>query len=281
MMSNRDMATCVDAKVTRTTYVIEGGHVGRERLRVLSDVLAMSTGELFRRLPIATDARCLDAGCGAGDVTRALASFVPAGSVVGIDVDPIKLAAARDDAEQLGVTNVSYRYGDVTAPLDGHHRYDVVYARFVLCHLRDPQTALQHLVDVLAPGGLLVVEDVDISGSFCHPPSAAFQRGTELFAGAMRANGGDPNLGRRLPLLLRAAGLESVGVHVVQPAGWQGGVKRIQALTLAATRDAILAAALASSEEIDAILDQLDAFAERDDTVVSVARIAQCWGWRK
>jgi SAM-dependent methyltransferase len=266
--------------VTRTTYVIEGGHVGRERLRVLSDVLAVSTGELLRRLQIPTDARCLDAGCGGGDVTRTLAAFVPAGSVVGIDIDPIKLAAARDDAELYGVTNVSYRYGDVTEPLDGHDWYDVIYTRFVLCHLPNPHAAVRHLLDALAPGGLLVVEDVDISGSFSHPPSAAFQRCSELFQSAVRANGGDPNLGRRLPLVLRAAGLDRVGMHVVQPAGWQGDVKHISALTLAATRDSILAADLASHEEIDAILAQLEAFAARDDTVVTAARIAQCWGWK-
>ena len=63
-------------------------------------------------------------------------------------------------------------------------------------------------------------------------------------------------------------------MHVVQPAGWQGDVKRISALTLAATRDSILAADLATHEEIDAILAQLD-LAARDDTVVTAARIAR------
>jgi SAM-dependent methyltransferase len=266
--------------MTSTTYVIEGGRVGRERLRVLSDVLAESTGELFGRLPILRNARCLDAGCGAGDVTRALASRVPTGSVVGIDVDPVKLAAARDDAERLGLTNVAYSHGDVTEPLDEFGRFDVVYARFVLCHLAHPHIALRHLIDVVAPGGLLMVEDVDISGAFCYPPSAAFQRCGELFERAMRSTGGDPNIGRRLPLLLRAAGLDGVGMHITQPAGWNGDVKRIQAITLAATRHAILAAGLASPEEVDAVVDQLHALAERDDTIVTVARIVQSWGWK-
>jgi SAM-dependent methyltransferase len=266
--------------MTSTSYVIQGGHVGRQRLRVLSEVMAPTTGELLDRLGLPRDARCLDAGCGGGDVTRALASRVPDGSVVGIDLDAVKLEAARDDAERLGLRNVEYRLGDVTQPLDGHGTFDVVFVRFVLCHLRDPQATLRHLIARLVPDGLLIAVDVDMSGAFCHPPDAAFQRSNELFAAAVVRNGGDPHLGRRLPLLLREAALEDVGLHVVQPSGWRGEVKRLQGLTLDASRDAIVAAGLAGAEEIDAILQRLHALAESDDTVIAVPRIVQTWGWK-
>jgi predicted O-methyltransferase YrrM len=33
----------------------------------------------------------------------------------------------------------------------------------------------------LRPGGVLVVEDIDFAGSFCHPPCAAYQRYVGLY----------------------------------------------------------------------------------------------------
>src|ERR1051325_8233637 len=54
-------------------YVIRGGIEGRERLRILSRVLRETTAALFERLEIGDGMRCLDVGCGSGDVTMELA----------------------------------------------------------------------------------------------------------------------------------------------------------------------------------------------------------------
>ena len=69
--------------MTTPHYVIRGGLEGRERLRVLSRVMWPTTNALLDRIGIAPDARCLDLGCGGGDVTVLLAARVPDGVVVG------------------------------------------------------------------------------------------------------------------------------------------------------------------------------------------------------
>src|SRR5689334_10802587 len=120
------------------TYVIRGGVAGRERLRLLARVMWPTTEALLARVGFAPDARCLDVGCGGGDFTVALASLVPGGSVVGVDIDETKLAIARDEAAAARVANVVYRVGDVTLPSLGDESFDVVYARFLLTHLPDP-----------------------------------------------------------------------------------------------------------------------------------------------
>jgi 2-polyprenyl-3-methyl-5-hydroxy-6-metoxy-1,4-benzoquinol methylase len=55
------------------TYVIRGGVEGRERLRVLARVMWPTTEALLARVGTPRDARCLDIGCGGGDVTVELA----------------------------------------------------------------------------------------------------------------------------------------------------------------------------------------------------------------
>jgi SAM-dependent methyltransferase len=240
--------------------------------------MAPATGALLARVGIAADARCLDVGCGGGDVTLALAARVPAGSVLGIDFDPVKIATARAEAAELGVANVEYRKADLAVAAAGVERFDVISMRFVLSHLTDPAGALRALVGLLAPGGVVVAEDVDIDGALCWPPCGAFERARELYSAAVRSRGADPELGLRLPGLLLDAGLVDVGVDIVQPAGLQGDAKRIQLLTLEATADSLVDAGLATPDEIAGIAAELAAYIDRPDTLVSTARVVQAWG---
>jgi SAM-dependent methyltransferase len=207
---------------TADHYLIRGGVDGRVRLRVLGRVMWPTTRELLARVGVAKDARCLDVGCGGGDVTIPLARLAPRGRVVATDIDEVKLELARDEARAAGVENVEFRLEDVTKPPRRAEWFDLVYARFLLTHLADPAESVARLVTRLQPGGVLVVEDIDCSGHFGHPDSAAFRRYVELYTGAARARGGDPEIGPKLPGLLARAGLDGLGMNVVQPAGFDG-----------------------------------------------------------
>ena len=266
--------------MTTPTYVIRGGLEGRERLRVLARVMWPTTSELFARVGIDAAARCLDVGCGGGDVTLALARQLLAGSVVGTDLDETKLELARADALDAGLSNVQFRLENVMDPGAPGEEFDVVYARFLLTHLPDPTEALSNLCARLAPGGALVVEDIDFTGHFCDPYSAAFWRYVDWYTESVQARGCDPNIGPRLPGLLRATGLTALGMHVEQPAGFAGEMKLIAPITLEAIADAVLAAELATGDELAATVDELYAFASLDTSVLSLPRIVQAWGRR-
>ena len=62
------------------------------------------------------------------------------------------------------------------AAASGDEQFDLIYVRFLLTHLLDPSLALTHICERQAPGGALVVEDIDFTGSFCHPDNAAYDR---------------------------------------------------------------------------------------------------------
>jgi SAM-dependent methyltransferase len=262
--------------------VIRGGLEGRERLRVLARVLAPTTDALFDRIGIAADARCLDVGCGGGDVTVALASRAPDGFVLGTDLDDAQLVLARGEAEAAGLTNVEYRVADVMTPpgSDDLGVYDVVHVRFLLTHLPDPAAAVANIAAQLAPGGVLVVEDIDFRGHFCDPEVPSFRRYVDWYTRVVQARGCDPNIGARLPGLLRGAGLSDVDVNVVQPAGYAGEVTLIAPITLEKIADAVLAARLVELPEFEATVDDLYAAARADDVLLSLPRIVQTWGRR-
>ena len=102
--------------MTDARYVIRGGEAGYERLQVLARTVAPSTEALFDRVGLRDGMRCCDLGCGPGVVSFTLAERVaPSGEVVGVDMDEVKLDLARREAAERGITNITFRAGDVTA----------------------------------------------------------------------------------------------------------------------------------------------------------------------
>ncbi len=261
-------------------YVIRGGLEGRERLRVLGRVMRPATLEFIKRAGIQAGSFCLDAGCGGGDVTLELARLVgPEGGVIGIDIDVEKIEVARTEAEAQQFSNVEFRVADVSKG-ELQELFDVVYCRFVLTHLPAPEEALAAMWRSLRPGGKLLVADIDCDGYFWYPASPAQSRFSQLYTEAVRRRGGDPCIGPRLPSLLVKAGFEGVHLNVVQPAGLEGEVKLIAALTMENIADTVLAQGLASSDEIQQIVADLYAFAHARETVGSLPRIVEVWGLR-
>jgi SAM-dependent methyltransferase len=221
---------------------------------------------------------CLDVGCGGGDVTFELADLVgPKGRVVGWDIDEAKLELARREAAETQYDNVEFRLLDI-GESDGAPEFDVVYARFLLTHLVDPAGALARMLRLVQPNGLVILEDIDFTGYFCHPYSAAFWRYIELYTQTARRRGGDPNIGPRLPGMLLEAGIEQVQINVVQRAAFDGEVKIINPLTMENIVDSVLAEGLASKAELDTLIDELYEFSRNPRTIASIPRIVQAWG---
>jgi SAM-dependent methyltransferase len=259
-------------------YVIRGGLEGRERLRVLARVMHPTSMALLDRCGLRDGLTCLDVGCGGGDVTLELARRVgPGGRVVGIDIDDQKVQMARAEAQQQGIGNVEFLVSDARET-SGPPAVDFVYARFLLTHLSDPAGMVDRFHGRIRPGGTVGVEDIDFSGHFTYPASKAFQRYHELYSATVTRRGGDPNIGPRVPLLLRRAGFDDIRVSVVQPMALRGEAKMMNAMTLEAIAAAVLEDGLASREEIDDLVRELYAFAADPATLAGLPRIVQVSG---
>jgi SAM-dependent methyltransferase len=262
-------------------YAIRGGNPGRERLRLIASTLRPTTVALFDRLAIGEGHICLDVGCGGGDVTLELARRVgPRGLAVGTDIDDEKLELARSEAAAQGVGHITYERGDIRNQSPSR-TYDFVYARFLLSHLPDPLAAAVALHRHVRPGGLVVLEDIDASGTFAWPPCPALERYQELYASVVRGRGGNPDIGTRLPELLLDAGFDDVDINVVQPASLRGPMKSIHAITMENIADALIADGIASRDECNALIRDLHAYGADPRTVTSLPRIVQTWGRRR
>jgi len=261
-------------------YAIRGGREGRSRLRTLADALRPSTLDLFRTVGLSHGMRALDLGCGGGDVTLDMARAVgPEGRVVGVDIDGTNVEAARQRAADEGISNVEFRLMDAHE-LGNSQTFDRVYARFLLTHLDDPAELLRTMIDATTPGGIVLIEDIEHAAIFTYPESDAVARYVHWYGRTIRAKGGDPEIGPKLPGMVRALGLGDIGLRVVHPVFMEGPAKQMHRITLENIADSVVATATATREEIDATIAGIEAFTQRPETIVSLPRIFQVWGRR-
>jgi SAM-dependent methyltransferase len=259
-------------------YAIRGGVEGRERLRLLSEVMGPATRALLADAHIPAGATCLDIGCGGGDVTFDLARAVgPQGRVVGVDLDEVELDLARLEAQSHGLSNVVFERQDVTQ-WEPQGPFDVVYSRFLLTHLPDPAALVATVRRHLRPGGVFIVEDIDFRGHFAEPACRALVRSVELYTQVVQKRGADPNIGPRVPGLLREAGFDPIGLKLIHPAALEGGIKQLICVTLEKIADAILADGLTTPDELRETIADLNEFARNPQTILAGPRVFQTWG---
>jgi hypothetical protein len=119
--------------------------------------------------------------------------------------------------------------------------------------------ALREMRRVTAPGGVVAARDADYAGFHWFPLLPALDRWLELYRAAARANGGEPDAGRRLLSWARAAGFENVTATAstwcyASPAQreWWGGMWADRILESALARQ-LVDAAMATPDELKEI----------------------------
>jgi sarcosine/dimethylglycine N-methyltransferase len=111
-------------------------------------------------VPLGTNVRVLDLGCGYGSAARYLAANFDC-QVTGTDISEKELELARSRSQDAGLdTLLTFEYGDF------HHleypdaSYDVVWSQDAFLHAADKMTVLSECHRVLKPGGSLVFTDI-------------------------------------------------------------------------------------------------------------------------
>lgn len=263
----------VAAEVDR--YVLGTGEAAADRLRILHRAYGPGTRRFLGLAGLKPGMRVADVGCGVGQVTVDLAEQVgPKGHVIGVDVSRAQLAQADRLAHQLQLTNVSWVEASALSTRLASGSFDLVYCRYLLLHLVEPEAALAEMHRLLRPGGILVCEDGDLTSAGSEPPSAlgAF---AELFNSLGRSRRVDYTLGRRLYQMVMAAGFASPEIAFNQPVFARGEEKRLLELSVAEAGPALVEAGLLTPRSLRNILLAME-IAAVDETVVAILpRMAQ------
>lgn len=207
-MSTTAQQTPVGGSAAAPGYVFDNDSVhAHDQHRCLAAAYDPFTRERLLQTGVGPGWRCLDVGAGGGSVAAWLAERVaPTGSVLATDIAPDRIPSVPG----LRVL----RHDIVRDPLP-EAAFDLVYSRLLLIHLPERLAVLDRLVRALKPGGVLQLDEFDITyGPALLMPDAEAQRLYETFLAAkirlMRRAGADVAWGRNAAAAMRRAGLVDI-----------------------------------------------------------------------
>lgn len=273
--------TSSDMADSNDEYVLVTGDAGAARLALLHDTYGASTEALLRELGLCPGMHVADLGCGTGTVSRWLARQVgTAGEVVGVDISAGQLEVAMRAAAQQGLPQLRHLQAGVYDTGLPRAHFDLVYCRFLLCHVGDPAAGVREMRALLKPGGMLLCEDVDVGSVCCDPPVPLYDRMRDLMLALGRSRGVDYCLGPRLHRIFRAEGFAHPQVRIDQPVFSRGEPKRFWEHTFLEAAPGMLQAGLTDAGELQRLTQAMAAAAADESVMVAQARKVQVWGRR-
>ncbi|MEU8590301.1 methyltransferase domain-containing protein [Streptomyces sp. NPDC048664] len=246
------------------------------RFDALAALFDPTTFRHIEDLGIGPGWRCWEVGAGGTSVVSWLAGRVgPTGQVVATDIDTSWAASAT-------ASPIEVRTHDVGAEEPPGAHFDLVHARLVLVHVPDRERALRSMIKALRPGGRLLIEDADpaLQPLICPDEHGPEQRLANRLRTGFRTllaeRGADLSYGRRLPRLLREAGLGRVAADAYFPLT-SPACAALESATVQQIRDRLVAAGLATNEEIDRHLDHV----ARGTMDLATAPMISAWGFKE
>ena len=127
---------------------------------LINDILPLiPTFEKFK-----TGINVLDVGCGSGQAINLMAKSFPNSSFTGYDFSSEAIQNAKDEAEQLGLTNISFEKQDA-ASFSQESYFDIITAFDAIHDQAKPEKVLENIKKALKPDGIFLMQDIRASSN--------------------------------------------------------------------------------------------------------------------
>lgn len=198
-------------------YLLGTDSVELRRLQLQHDVWKPDVDRLIDLACVKTGDWVVDLGAGPGFLSMELAERVgDSGRVVGVDASNRFSAYFRDTVAKRQLSHLDFVLGDVLAVDIESAAYDLVVARWLFSFLKDPEAVIHRVIQMLKPGGRLVIFDyVNYHAAGFKPPHPILEKGFEAIFNSFAESGGNLNIGDTMPTLLTNAGLSIEGLMPV------------------------------------------------------------------
>ncbi len=143
--------------MTSARYTYGDSAFAADRLDLLARVFEPSSRAFLQRAGTKEPALAIDLGCGPGNTTRLIAEVLHPARTVGLDRSSPFLERARR-AAPVGVSFVEHDVTVTPFPVDPA---DVVFCRLLVAHLPDRSDVIARWTTQLAPGGVLLLDEIE------------------------------------------------------------------------------------------------------------------------
>jgi SAM-dependent methyltransferase len=190
------------------------GNLHSDPSGVLASALEPFTRSLFKEAGLESGMHVLDLCSGAGDVAFLAREVVgDAGKIVGFDTAPGLVGYANERAAHRNLKNVEFiesNFENISFP----DQFDAVVGRLVLMNRQDPATDLRAVFRFVRPGGLVMLQELDLLAAQTVPIAREIDRTREWIRDVANIAGVDPQMGPKLHPTLLAAGLINIQMRV-------------------------------------------------------------------
>lgn len=265
------------ADPARSVYAQVLGVSDEERQRLLAQAqeLEPEARWLLDRLGVQPGWRAIDLGCGPIGILDLLSERVgPEGEVMGMDLESRFVDMARQIITERQLSNVRLLEGDATDTGLPRASFELVHERLLLIGPARTQI-LSEMVALARPGGIVAIQEIDLPTSYCEPAHPAWDTLLEAFQAAVYRSAADLSIGRRLPALLRQAGLIEVQAEAHARLARPGESRRMQLLSLL---EPVRRAGVFSNAELNEHMAALRGHLEDPNTLVLPGVWFQAWG---
>ncbi|WP_158103696.1 class I SAM-dependent methyltransferase [Crossiella equi] len=223
------------------------------RLRALTDAFDPGTRRRIEALGLDADWSSLDVGAGTGSVSHWLAARCPEGRVTATELDPSLVAGPLPP-------NLAVLRHDITAEDFPDGSFQLIVARMVLMHLPQRQRIVERMYRWLAPGGVLLLEELVHFPRHGLPEESPFRRAVDGWWAMLSASFGmDADWGGRAAQALCRAGYVDVRAEAELPVVHAGtSMARFSRLTLEIIASRLVASGFLDEEELRRGLEEID-----------------------
>ncbi len=194
---------------TTTDYLLGVNQTELDRLRFQHSVWGGVTKKFFNRIHVQQGWKCLDVGAGPGFVAMDLREQIGThGEVTALEPSKYYLDWFEQESTKQRWTNIKFIHGTAETAQLPEKYYDLIFSRWVIGFVSDPEKFLAQLIRSLKPGGIIAIQDYIYEGLSLFPRGGAFDEMADAVRAYWRSGGGDPHIAARIPTIFRKHGVQ-------------------------------------------------------------------------
>jgi SAM-dependent methyltransferase len=214
--------------MARYRYLLGDSRGEAERLRFQARLWDPVSLALFDRLGVCPGMKVLEIGPGQGSLHLELRRRVK-GPIDAVERSApfaarLRALCARDRRGE----GVIWETDLIDAPLP-KEKYDLIFARWVFLFLPEPEKHLRKLARALKPGGRIAIQDYHRESMALYPSPPDWAALMAVDKAFFATQGGDANIGGRMPSLYKRAGLTPESANATLKTGFPGSATWIWA----------------------------------------------------
>ncbi|MCZ6674817.1 MAG: methyltransferase domain-containing protein [Verrucomicrobia bacterium] len=198
-------------------YILGTSDEEIQRLGYQHQVWSDSVLPLWKKAGFNVGQEILDLGCGPGFASRDLANLVgPKGKIFAVDASEKFIHFLNQQLKTSAIKNISTQVSDVHALDLPSNRVDGVFARWVMCFVKNPEKVISEAVRVLRPGGSLVIMDYfNYLSVNIFPNRESFTKLFRAYHESLLDHGGTYDIGQFLPQMICENTMEIVSLQPI------------------------------------------------------------------